>query len=323
MPRRTNAFQKVIYMLQKQLAGHAVVTESKLVRNQDAGTEVEVDVVVETTVGQVPFVIGIECTAGKRPATIEWIHQMYGKHKALPIHASVVVSKSGYTKSALKQAEALKIVAMTVEEAEAAVWTDVVGNLQNLALGAFSFTPKGGTAHYQRAPASAPDLVLAPSLMIQRGLPGDPVSLSDLIAAIVSDARVIRNVMTRWLAAPDGKRPNEFEFTVNWKPDNETVVTTNEGFFYKIDQLDISVTANVATTPLPMAAGSFGGAQIAHGTAENIFRQSGDRKRDVVVTLTRSESAPVVSQVMIPDFDCGGDRVFTMWPANDETEERT
>ncbi|MFK5984624.1 MAG: hypothetical protein QM479_04250 [Pseudomonadota bacterium] len=43
MPKRTNKFQQVIYMMQKQLADNAVVTESKLLENIRTGATAEVD----------------------------------------------------------------------------------------------------------------------------------------------------------------------------------------------------------------------------------------------------------------------------------------
>ncbi|EPD5575229.1 hypothetical protein ACSBYH_004566, partial [Vibrio parahaemolyticus] len=63
MPKRTNFFQKLIYQLHKQLAGNAVVTESKMFIDKETGSQVEVDIVIESDVGLVPITIGIECTS--------------------------------------------------------------------------------------------------------------------------------------------------------------------------------------------------------------------------------------------------------------------
>ena len=48
MPKRTNFFQKLIYQLHKQLAGNAVVTESKMFIDKETGSQVEVDIVIES-----------------------------------------------------------------------------------------------------------------------------------------------------------------------------------------------------------------------------------------------------------------------------------
>jgi len=47
---------------------------------QASGRSVEVDVVVEGTLGGVVLVIGVECTSGNRKATVEWVDQMLGRH---------------------------------------------------------------------------------------------------------------------------------------------------------------------------------------------------------------------------------------------------
>ena len=95
MPKRTNEFQKLIYLIQHQLADDAIVTESKLLLDNTTGKKVEVDIVVDTQKGGIPIIIGFECTAKTRPATVEWINQMIGKHQGLPTDKVVLVSKSG------------------------------------------------------------------------------------------------------------------------------------------------------------------------------------------------------------------------------------
>jgi hypothetical protein len=105
MPKRTNTFQQVIYMIQRQLAGtNAVVTESKFLEHRHTGNAAEVDVVIEGKLAGQDVTLGIECTAGKRPATIEWVQQMIGKHQGMPISRSILVSQSGFTRNAKKHA---------------------------------------------------------------------------------------------------------------------------------------------------------------------------------------------------------------------------
>ncbi len=307
-------------MLQRQLAGEATVTESKFLRNQDTGAEVEVDIVIETTIGGVPLVIGVECTATKRPANIEWIHQIYGKHHALPVNATVLVSKSGYTKSALVQADAFKIRAMTVDEAEAASWIDLVEDLGQLALGAFEFKMKSCTVHYERIPASAPNLTLSPDILVMRGLSDDPIRFADLANSIIGDPRVAKEVMINWLAIPKDQRSKQFPFTVNWCPSESTIIRTQEGWQYQISNLDLEVVANVTTAPLSLTPGKFSGTDIAYGAAENIFMQSGSKEREVVVTLSRNEEGHVSGSLMVPKFEGGDDRVFDMTIVNENKQ---
>ena len=316
MPKRTNDFQQVIYMLQRQLADQATVTESKLLQNKDTGAEAEVDVVIETVVNAMPLVIGVECTATKRPANIEWVQKIYGKHHSLPVHVTVLVSKNGYTKNALNQAEAFNMLALTIKEAEETQWVDVLDDLKTLALGYFRFTILNGKVHYDRSPASAPDLVVSPHLIVNRGLPGDPISFSELNKAIVSDSRMAPEVMRRWLTIAREKRPSQFEFIINWRPTQETIVTNNGEHAYRITQLDLTIKADIETTPLLLKPGEFSGEKIAYGTANNIFENSGDQKRPVVIAMTLSQAGITYSSMMIPKFDGGADKVFDMTITN-------
>lgn len=126
MPKRTNFFQKLIYQLHKQLAGNAVVTESKMLIDKETGSQVEVDIVIESNVGLVPITIGIECTSKSRPATLEWYRQLVQKHADLPISKTVLVSESGFTKDVYKKAKISNVELLTLEEAMDTRWLNIV-----------------------------------------------------------------------------------------------------------------------------------------------------------------------------------------------------
>jgi hypothetical protein len=79
MPKRTNDFQKLIYLIHHQLVGQATVTESKFLHDRAANIDREVDIVIETQVGDYPLIIGIECQGRGRIATVEWVDQMTTK----------------------------------------------------------------------------------------------------------------------------------------------------------------------------------------------------------------------------------------------------
>jgi hypothetical protein len=74
MPKRTNEFQRLIAAIETNLAPlGAVVTESKLVKDVHSGTEREIDIAIESTVGPHPVLIAIECRDHGRPADVQWI----------------------------------------------------------------------------------------------------------------------------------------------------------------------------------------------------------------------------------------------------------
>ena len=73
MPKRSNAFQQVVHLLNKQLNEGAQVTESKLLKDSSTGKLREVDIVIEASAGVYPVVVSIECAHYTRPVTVEWV----------------------------------------------------------------------------------------------------------------------------------------------------------------------------------------------------------------------------------------------------------
>jgi hypothetical protein len=134
MPKRTNRFQQLVHLIEHQLAAHeATVTESKEFTDQVTGQQREVDIVIERKVGAHPIVIGIECVDHNRPMDAPWIEKIYGKHRDLGgIHKTIVVSKSGFYKPALKKAKQRKIEAITLSEANESDWVTYTRRLTKL-----------------------------------------------------------------------------------------------------------------------------------------------------------------------------------------------
>jgi hypothetical protein len=123
MPKRTDEFQDLIHLLERQLApAGATVHASRLLQDAASGERREVDIVIEHSTGIHPVRIGIEVIAHKRPASSTWIESIAAKHRDLPIDKTIAVSKSGYYKPALKKAEARKIDALTLEQATDLDW---------------------------------------------------------------------------------------------------------------------------------------------------------------------------------------------------------
>ena len=114
MPKRTNAFQSVVYLIKKHVGeAGAKVCESAQLLDSATGKEREVDVVsLETEMDGHEILVGFECAARGRRPTVEWIEQMYGKHSTLPTDRLVLISESGFTPQARVKAKALGIEAV-------------------------------------------------------------------------------------------------------------------------------------------------------------------------------------------------------------------
>jgi hypothetical protein len=103
MPKRTTPLQMMVHFVRKHLAKPDVtVSESKLLRDVRLGTDREVDVVVEGKFDGEPVVTSVEVIEHTRAASVTWVEQQIAKHRHLPTNRLVLVSKSGFSKNALK-----------------------------------------------------------------------------------------------------------------------------------------------------------------------------------------------------------------------------
>lgn len=103
MPRRTTPFQMVIHFVRKQMAAPGVtVSESKFLPDAALGVDREVDVVVEGEFDGDQVVTSVEVIEHSRAASITWVEQQIAKHRHLPTRHLVLVSKSGFSRKALK-----------------------------------------------------------------------------------------------------------------------------------------------------------------------------------------------------------------------------
>lgn len=116
MPKRSNDFQRLIYLVRHNLAEGAKVTESKLLRDRLTKTLREVDVVIEGSVGGQQVRVSVECRDHKRVADVQWVEQMKAKHERLDTNALILASRSGFTSAALAVAGTYGIDTFTLEE---------------------------------------------------------------------------------------------------------------------------------------------------------------------------------------------------------------
>ena len=118
MPKRSNGFQRLIRRIYSSIKPKgATLTESALLKDSDADTEREVDVLIELQVADAVVRIGIECRDHARAADVQWIDLVIGKYQRLPVDRIIAVSRSGFTKGASGKAKANRIETRTLREA--------------------------------------------------------------------------------------------------------------------------------------------------------------------------------------------------------------
>jgi hypothetical protein len=103
MPARTTEFQTIVHFVRKHTADAGVtVTESKMLHDRHLDVDREVDIVIEGIFDGEPSVTSIEVIEHSRPAAVTWVEQQIAKHRYLPTNRLVLVSRSGYSKTALR-----------------------------------------------------------------------------------------------------------------------------------------------------------------------------------------------------------------------------
>jgi hypothetical protein len=127
MPQRTNDFQRLVYLVRRNLAGDATVTESAMLTDKITGSKREVDVCIEGRVGGHPVMVCVECRDHQRVADVTWVDAMKAKHERLPTNALLLASRSGFTPEAEAASAAYGIQTFTLSEVESTDYPRLIG----------------------------------------------------------------------------------------------------------------------------------------------------------------------------------------------------
>jgi hypothetical protein len=296
MPKRTNEFQKIIFLIQKQLEGKALVTESKLLTDFRTGAEVEVDVVIEGSVSGIDIKIGIECIDRSRPATIEWVNQMIQKHNDLPLNKTILVSKSGFSAGALKKAKAYGIEAISFKFAEEADWNEIIR--ASLMLGHFEFSIVDVYVECEVEKGTSITSIDSNAAIREEGNQ-NIFTLGTYSQTIIAIPKIGQDVMKKWIELPKDQRKYDFNFKLTINPNVKTSIEYAPSCFGLIKKMDLNARAVVRTTPVSMRTGRYLGRKVAYGTAENIFPESKIQEERLIITLVQDENAPA-GQIYVP-----------------------
>lgn len=125
MPKRTNEFQQLVFLIRSALADGATVTESKMLRHRRTGTKREVDVCIEGSAGGYPVVVCVECQKRNRPADVTWVEGQVKKHEHLPTNRLILVAPQ-FTPDALALAKQEGVTAFSFENVDASDFTGLL-----------------------------------------------------------------------------------------------------------------------------------------------------------------------------------------------------
>ena len=323
MPKRTNTLQQLVYLLQCQFADNAVVTESKMMSDIETGCEVEVDVVVESTVGDTPIVIGFECTDRSRTATVEWVREMIEKHRPLKIDKTVLVSKSGFSKEAHKKGNARNVMLLSLEEAREEDWKSYVESLANLKIAVFRFSILGCQVTFLVPPGPQEETGFRDDAPIR--FPGEsvPVALGDLVQSIPQRSDVGETVMREWIRDNRSKQERHFTFSAAYSPPQGTTIEDSEGYQHEITHIKVSLDARVEKAPLRLEPAEFQGKSIAFGKTRDVFAaMDRETESEILVTLYEDKLKGKRGAIFFTESVVEGKRVFPFRPADANDDQK-
>jgi hypothetical protein len=274
MPQRSNHFQKLIYLVQCNLAGPATVTESKMLRDRITGSDREVDVCIEGEVAGQRVTISVECQDLGRVSDVGWVERMKAKHERLATNVLVLASRRGFTQEAVRVADKFGIQTYKLSDVDASEFPDTLKS-------AMSLEAKSVTVSCQKALVT-----VGPTESLPReSVATNPDNL--VYAPNGEELCQIQNLVNVVLKAPrtrdyllEGGKSDHVWFEIRWEPVRDHL---DRPLFMKkleppvlreIESVVISGPCKFTIGTFGMKRGVLGQIQVAWGTGELFDREA-------------------------------------------------
>jgi len=267
MPTRTNPFQKLIHLIEYQLApSDAVVTESKEYIDQVSGVKREIDIVIERKSGIHSFVIGIECIDHKRPADSTWVEKISGKHQDIGIDKTILVSKSGFRGPALVKAKQRKMETLTLSEAEHSNWATYTNRLSALTeLNVQS--PKFELTRFQvHANFSSSHPQSGVETIIYNAQGKQVTTIGQVIDRVVNTDPNFRALIDE-IAVSDTKTPFAFRIFLH---EEKVYIEDSSGTKCQLGLIVLIGECWLETSTLPLTRANYGSASVLYGAGQHM-----------------------------------------------------
>ena len=257
MPRRSNSFQKLMLLLNHCAAGPSVtVSESKEMVDKATDTLREVDIVLTSHVGAIPVVVSIEVTDSGRAADITWVEQQIQKHGSLDTNKLVLVSRSGFTRSAMAKAKSCNVDALTIDEAREVDWPQAIQLL--------------GDGFFELVQFNFECLAVVGLEAVPRPIPlrtivslpyrDEPTDIGAMVRFFLEEP-TIKKCLDEQLRNSDNR-----EFTLHYTPQPGTSIKGQNGG--AVRKLIVILKAELRKTPVTYSVGRLKGDEIVWGVAK-------------------------------------------------------
>lgn len=262
MPKRSNAYQKLVLMISRHLSHlDSVVTESKMLWDHEAEQDREVDICIEQQVGTFSIIVGIECTNLSRPVDLPRVQAFYVKHRNIGINKTIIVSKSGFTASAKVYAQKKKMELLTFGGAMRRSWPSYMNKLQSMTL--VHYEAKVHSLKYSVVP-EATGATFTPSLRNKVDVDGEWVCIGDYAHSLFRRGRYgsLANIPKEDLS----ERGSGF-FEDSWELTPPIHVVDEYGVRGVCSDIAVQFEVSLSEKPIALKYDRYGGSDVAYGNS--------------------------------------------------------
>jgi hypothetical protein len=265
MPQRSNEFQKLIRALETQLAPAGATVEESALLVDAHGTEREVDVLIRIPAGERELRIGIECRDEKRRGDLPWLEQVKSKYESLSVDRCVVVSRRGFSKTALARARLWNIETLSLGRAKTGDWADRLTRIVRLEVREelYSLDP---TARLRIKRTSENDLPAIPDAgrAVLCHASGLRETVKDYIDRTLAQKEVfdaIRKVSGSQTPPPGADAGAGMRFTLQ----DGCMLVDNSGRAWEVESIELGMRRSDKKRSVALDHGRYGNAAVAIG----------------------------------------------------------
>lgn len=299
MPQRSNKFQRLVLLLQQQLADTgAVVTESKMMRDRKTGELAEVDVAVEFTANGIPVSFGFEARGSQRKLDRNAAMAIVTKYSQL-VDKTVIVTRAGFSRGALKHCKMNGAVAITLSSAKGVDWGGFLEAFKELYFASFDFAVDGG-----------PTVSFAEGQIIEINLdqPADVIDpqgqrlpMPEAITALLRAADAGKAVMQDWYAKPEAERESVYKKTVTYTVHaDKAMYVEQDGKRFRVRSIAIPVRVAAAARKFQLSPMNFHDRRVMQGAVT--LDEGGLAGKEIMIAFTEDGvSGKRAGAILIPE----------------------
>jgi hypothetical protein len=116
-------FEQLVEWIQRSVHKRAEISVNQKLEDIDTGKRRQIDITIRLSDGPTEFLGIVEVRDRRRPIGVRYVEEISSKRQSVRADAAFLVSRSGFTRTAITKARQHSIRALTYEEAQEADWS--------------------------------------------------------------------------------------------------------------------------------------------------------------------------------------------------------